>query len=438
MPTADEPFHGDGSSDFTITSSDGWEFHVHRLILSLGSNFFARKFEEEPGSATYLSTYEKDVLDPLLRFIYPATPTVRDLLHARSILRAADKFETPHVPAAVDDKITHMMMYDPLNSWAVACQLPRQTAAQNATEALAQRAAKIWKVVTGCKKLVDGSQTLGLVDRTNALVYRRLLVYEFSPSPEPPTFLAVDPPEPRRTLDETFPFDVAGGMRNAAFHTKLNERFDVHTGYIQQASQALYDTLQMFPQQENHVTMYHCDVPYSGRAMWLLLALCYEGVAEEPPTRKAIKTAFQEASPRDIHEFMTAVDAYHLRSKFEARWLVLASGKLFNGRAYLSVYLYAVSNNWPEAARKAAFGWVQSGDAGGPSDVPCGEIPEDILAGVRAPVLRILVKFRDECLKAKSGTRMETIADNVSACASDFRRFLTRTSYTGWAVRGSG
>lgn len=89
-------------------------------------------------------------------------------------------------------------------------------------------------------------------------------------------------------------------MHDAVFQTKLNERFDVHSGYIQEASQTLCSTLEMYPPIENHVTMYHKELPYSGRAVWLLLALCYDGVAP-PPHRKAIKTRLQEASHPRFH-----------------------------------------------------------------------------------------------------------------------------------------
>lgn len=129
---------------------------------------------------------------------------------------------------------------------------------------------------------------------------------------------------------------------------------------------------------------------------------------------------------------MAAIDLYQLLARFETRWL---NSDMCGGRCALSVCPSAASKFCPQTARRAAFLWIQSGEAGGLLDIPGGDIPDDILAGVKTPVLRMLVQFRDECL-ARPGVKLEAIADNVIHTLPFLYRFLTCTSsYTDRVLR---
>ncbi|KAJ6525934.1 hypothetical protein DFH09DRAFT_1371810 [Mycena vulgaris] len=75
----------DPAGDVILRLSDGIDFHVHRLVLSLASPFFKQMFtlqpNAEPGVLAILVSESALVLDRALRFWYPrAVPILSQTL----------------------------------------------------------------------------------------------------------------------------------------------------------------------------------------------------------------------------------------------------------------------------------------------------------------------------------------------------------------------
>lgn len=91
------PYYGDTAfADYTLTSSDGEDFQVHRLILAKQSEFFSKLFTVDMKEKETKSVKFEDVnaatLEKVLKFIYTGEMNVPDYNMLKNLLYAAEKF----------------------------------------------------------------------------------------------------------------------------------------------------------------------------------------------------------------------------------------------------------------------------------------------------------------------------------------------------------
>lgn len=120
----------DASADLILRSSDGIDFHVHRLVLSLASSVFADMFTvpqsiSEPGVPTVQMAESSDVLDMALRFWYPGAepPAVQTLEELRAVLEALVlKYDMHFVVPSAKEHLRAYLQDDPVAVFAIACR----------------------------------------------------------------------------------------------------------------------------------------------------------------------------------------------------------------------------------------------------------------------------------------------------------------------------
>ncbi|CEL56008.1 hypothetical protein RSOLAG1IB_02022 [Rhizoctonia solani AG-1 IB] len=92
MTTANEGFTSGG--DLTIRSSDGVEFNVHSLMLSLASPIFSDQLSRSNRAEAIQIPETAEILSLVLKFIYPLpTPVIPSLELLFDAMRVADKYE---------------------------------------------------------------------------------------------------------------------------------------------------------------------------------------------------------------------------------------------------------------------------------------------------------------------------------------------------------
>ncbi|KAG2358525.1 hypothetical protein BDR07DRAFT_1238249, partial [Suillus spraguei] len=175
--TAEAPFN-DHNCDSILQSTNGVNFHVYKLVLSLMSPVFKDKFTSpqnesqlDKSSVSIMTVPEGSTpLRSLLLLCYPAaTPTFNSLDDVKAVLKAAKRYDMQAVLSRAGDLIIAQFLPDHfLDLYALSCRFGWQHHAQTA----ATRALEI-------KDLGRPSNGFnGLQDITGA-DYHRLLVYHY-------------------------------------------------------------------------------------------------------------------------------------------------------------------------------------------------------------------------------------------------------------------
>ncbi|KAJ7484958.1 hypothetical protein B0H11DRAFT_1914381 [Mycena galericulata] len=120
----------DSSADVILRSSDGIDFHVHRVVLSLASSFFKEMFSlpqpsSEPDIPTISMSESAVVLDRALRFWYPgAEPVLVQTLHElRETLEILiQKYYMQFVIPLAKKHLREYLQGDPVAVFAIACR----------------------------------------------------------------------------------------------------------------------------------------------------------------------------------------------------------------------------------------------------------------------------------------------------------------------------
>ncbi|KAF7362657.1 BTB domain-containing protein [Mycena venus] len=140
------PFDDGGAgADVILRSSDGIDFHVHRLVLSLASSVFKDMFafpqpDSDPVIPTVQVSESARILDLVLRFWYPgAEPTVVQTLDdLRETLEALImKYDVKFVVPSAKKKLREHLADDPVAVFSIACRLQwKDVALEAAKESL--------------------------------------------------------------------------------------------------------------------------------------------------------------------------------------------------------------------------------------------------------------------------------------------------------------
>ncbi|KAJ6525932.1 hypothetical protein DFH09DRAFT_1046323 [Mycena vulgaris] len=120
----------DPAGDVILRSSDGIDFHVHRLVLSLASPFFKQMFtlpqpNAEPGVPAILVSESALVLDRALRFWYPgAVPILSQTLdELQQMLECLlMKYDIQSIIPFAQHQLRGYMEGDPVSVFAIACR----------------------------------------------------------------------------------------------------------------------------------------------------------------------------------------------------------------------------------------------------------------------------------------------------------------------------
>lgn len=123
---APDPIHfTDG--DVTLRSADGQDFRIHSIVLREASLFFRDMFRLPSGGgsesyAPILMIETKDVLDDLLRWLYPidTAPTINNISHARNLLRAVERLQIESHTVKRSLHVYIAAHSHPLRAWALA------------------------------------------------------------------------------------------------------------------------------------------------------------------------------------------------------------------------------------------------------------------------------------------------------------------------------
>ncbi|KAH9004626.1 hypothetical protein EDB86DRAFT_3072114 [Lactarius hatsudake] len=138
---AQAPFD-DPRADLILRSSDGVNFRVFKVILSLASSVFADMFTLPPPPASQGSSDEPPVvalpedaetLDLALRHCYPIrSPEVAELRDARILLEFARKYQVDLLEPSLTRFLTDTIERDPVGVYALAAAYERRDIAGKA------------------------------------------------------------------------------------------------------------------------------------------------------------------------------------------------------------------------------------------------------------------------------------------------------------------
>ncbi|KAJ8590275.1 hypothetical protein M405DRAFT_932924 [Rhizopogon salebrosus TDB-379] len=175
--TAQAPFD-DPTSDVTLRSSDGVDFHVFKFILSFVSPVFKDMFTLPQGSQSDIPSVpvilveENSItLNSLFLLCYPAsTPAFNNLEEGKGVLEAAKKHDMgAALSRAADLVMTQFVSTNSLELYALSCKFGWQHHAQTAAAQTLQ-----------IKDLGrPSSEFVGLQDITG-FDYHRLLFYHYT------------------------------------------------------------------------------------------------------------------------------------------------------------------------------------------------------------------------------------------------------------------
>lgn len=131
----------DAHSDLVLRSSDGVDFHVSRVVLSLISPFFRNIIDniqpqDDANGPVFLVDESAGVLDRVLCFCYPgAQPVVETLDQLREILDVAlRKYEIQSIVPFGKAYLRQYLAADPVAVFAIACHHRWKVFAQQAAK----------------------------------------------------------------------------------------------------------------------------------------------------------------------------------------------------------------------------------------------------------------------------------------------------------------
>ncbi|KAH8102686.1 hypothetical protein BXZ70DRAFT_929433 [Cristinia sonorae] len=191
---ASEPFD-DVGADIILRTSDGVDFYIYRIILSLSSPFFKSMFslkQPKDSSGSLVSAEGQHIipvqecsrtLDFLLRLCYPIPdPDIQTIEDIGNVLEAAMKYEMEQPTKLMRKLLLETSTVHPLRGFAVACRLRMDDEAKTAARLWrAERMPCIPEAPAGRSGVMEWSLTLAgqtyieQLDQVSAGSYFRLL-----------------------------------------------------------------------------------------------------------------------------------------------------------------------------------------------------------------------------------------------------------------------
>ncbi|KAH7325323.1 hypothetical protein B0J17DRAFT_723092 [Rhizoctonia solani] len=143
VPAANEEFTQGG--DLTLRSTDGIDFSVHSIILSLASPVFSDLLATENRSEIVQFSEEAEVLALVLKFIYPKpTPMISSMDLFNDAMRVANKYQLGNMKSRLREQlnlaVSPVSIYaNPIGAFYVASKHGFCTEAKLATSLVLQQ-----------------------------------------------------------------------------------------------------------------------------------------------------------------------------------------------------------------------------------------------------------------------------------------------------------
>ncbi|KAJ7457845.1 hypothetical protein FB451DRAFT_589435 [Mycena latifolia] len=137
------PFDSE-EADVILRTSDGLDFRVFQLVLSLASPFFKTMFglPQTPHSSQVVDVQivptqeDSDVLDSLLRFCYPcADPVIDTLDELHSVIEAMMKYQMHEAVKRAKQQLRAFAKAKPVAVFAISCRYEWEDLAKTAARA---------------------------------------------------------------------------------------------------------------------------------------------------------------------------------------------------------------------------------------------------------------------------------------------------------------
>ncbi|EJF64102.1 hypothetical protein DICSQDRAFT_153221 [Dichomitus squalens LYAD-421 SS1] len=433
-------------ADLIISTRDNVDFHVHRVVLSLGSTVFENMFSFPQPAGTDVARPHVDIsedskaMETFLRIIYPIPdPEFKSLQHLHSVLAAGTKYDAAAVIALARKKLTEssFLQDDPLRVFAIACLFHMADEAKMAAE-LAVRKSR----VTGtCPEL----------DAIPAGAYHRLLAlqrdYERSRTSSSlsnleAVFSGFTPL--RRNANETDDRQTGAKFRRGDIETTFvvssdpilasdviirssdNHEFYVHRVLLTLASPTMLSMLESVA--DNDVAVHTGSIPVP----------IYKMPESVLVVRDILRHCYpiQHSSANDIHDpkhflaVLSAVRKYQLKG---AEAAMRGQWKLMAHLDPLRFYFAAVEYRWKDEVLESARGLIQHSQT--VNSIHSLYIPS-METIPNAAYYRLLL-YVNQCVKAAtSGITVQSLP--ATSCASPWlnrsRKAYFRESVTLHAI----
>ncbi|TFK85766.1 hypothetical protein K466DRAFT_566416 [Polyporus arcularius HHB13444] len=339
-------------ADFIMRTSDGVEFRVHRLILSMASSVFEGMFSIPKPSALLSNPNIPDIsipedsetIDLYLRICYPLIdPEVPTLLLLRKVVTTGFKYDAPMVVHAMKRELRQprFMDKDPLHVFVIACLWEWEEEAKVAAENVALAGTMVGLFPE-------------LLDEISAGAYYRL-----------------------QKLGRT--------RRHVILRTTDSVDFFVHRTIITFASPTFFDTLvqERTMSEERNQAIEHRAVHLVSEdsgVLDVLLRMCYP--AEHPHI----------ASAEVYLDVAFAAHRYQFR---KVEQTLLKSWSEYSKGAPLRFYFAAVQCGWQAEAKACALQLVTTLS---PGDMDNAYVPE--MEAASSVPYRHLISYAQACRKA--------------------------------------
>ncbi|KAJ7751349.1 hypothetical protein B0H16DRAFT_1887517 [Mycena metata] len=169
------PFVNVPGHDTILRSSDGVDFHVHRIILGLVSPVFETMFQlPQPESSPTIPVIDVEekaaVLDRMLRLFYPATrPTFATLDELRETINVVvSKYDMQAVVPTIEQELQKFVGTHPVSVYALAVTYQWKDVARAAAKESLRHAIR-----------TPPAETTPGLDDLSAAAYQRLLRYHY-------------------------------------------------------------------------------------------------------------------------------------------------------------------------------------------------------------------------------------------------------------------
>ncbi|RDX54026.1 hypothetical protein OH76DRAFT_1057744 [Lentinus brumalis] len=389
-------------ADFIMRTSDGVEFRVHRLILSMASSVFEGMFSipkpsallSDPNIPDISIPEDSETIDLYLRICYPLIdPEVPTLLLLRKVVTAGFKYDAPMVVHAMKRELRQprFMDKDPLHVFVIACLWEWEEEAKVAAENVALAGIMVGLFPELLDEISAGAyyrlQKLGRTRRRSknkaseprhSVNFNGILpLCRRLPLREPPVRNAIP-------FTPQYPFTSIDGA-DVILRTTDSVDFFVHRTIINFASPTFFDTLvqERTMSEERDQDVEHRAVHLVSEdsdVLDVLLRMCYP--VEHPHI----------ASAEVYLDVAFAAHRYQFR---KVEQTLLKSWSEYSKGAPLRFYFAAVQCGWQAEAKACALQLVTTLS---PGDMDNAYVPE--MEAASSVPYRHLISYAQACRKA--------------------------------------
>ncbi|KAI0664236.1 hypothetical protein C8Q70DRAFT_1146050 [Cubamyces menziesii] len=276
------------AADIIICSSDNVHFRLHKIILSIASDFFGDMLSlPQPDGAAGLPvipvTEHSSVLESLFRLCYPIKdPLLLTVEQVRSTLEAAMKYQMEEATEIATAKLLSLVTVAPLRVYAIAYRHSLENVVHAAEQAVHKQSAQAMYVdeleeipMSAYRRLLSyceragpwsplfGSTTLG--QQFGQQLVTSTAISAFAPPPVIPPF-----PGQLAKFIVSPTFDPSGA--DVIIYTSDNVRLGVSKDILKFSSPVLSKELAKGGHVPHQTLL---PVPESGKVMLALLRICY-------------------------------------------------------------------------------------------------------------------------------------------------------------------